>query len=91
MKFGLLGLIQSDLSDVDFNKIRFATDLGFHGLGAHLTLPADQVSEAAAERARSVIADQGLGFQAGCPDGRARRRRQADQPEPSWRLVAPPG
>lgn len=62
MKLGLLGLIESDLTDVDYNKIRWAAELGFHGLGAHLTVPATTVSQQAAQTAKSVIADQGLDF-----------------------------
>ena len=62
MKLGLLGLIQSDLTDVNYNKIRWAAELGFHGLGAHLTGPADAVSIETAQTAKSVIADQGLEF-----------------------------
>jgi sugar phosphate isomerase/epimerase len=62
MKIGLLGLIMSDLSDVDYNKVRFAAELGFHGLGAHLTVPADAISDAAAARVRAAFADQNLPF-----------------------------
>jgi sugar phosphate isomerase/epimerase len=62
MKIGLLGLIMSDLTDVDYNKIRFAAELGFHGLGAHLTVPAETVSDATAANVKTVIADQNLDF-----------------------------
>ncbi len=62
MKLGLLGLIQSDLTDVNYNKIRWAAELGFHGLGVHLTVPANTVSDETAETVKSVIADQGLDF-----------------------------
>jgi sugar phosphate isomerase/epimerase len=62
VKLGLLGLIQSDLTDVDYNKIRWAAELGFHGLGAHLTVPAVAVSHETALTVKSVIADQGLDF-----------------------------
>lgn len=62
MKIGLLGLIMSDLTDVDYNKIRFAAELGFHGLGAHLTAPADTISDATAANVRSIITDQNLEF-----------------------------
>ena len=62
MKLGLLGLIQSDLTDVDYNKIRWAAELGFHGIGAHLTVPAETVSEETATTVKTVIADQGLQF-----------------------------
>lgn len=62
MKIGVLGLIVSDLSDVDDNKIRFAAELGFHGLGAHLTVPAAEIPAARAATAAAVIAAQGLDF-----------------------------
>ncbi len=62
MKIGVLGLIASDLTDVDDNKARWAVELGFHGLGAHLTVPAETVSEETAAQARAAIARQGLDF-----------------------------
>lgn len=62
MKLGLLGLIESDLTDVNYTKIRWAADLGFHGLGAHLTVRADTVSDETALAVKSVIADLGLEF-----------------------------
>ncbi len=62
MKLGLLGLIESDLTDVNYNKIRWAAELGFHGLGVHLTVPADTISDETAHTVKSVIADQGLEF-----------------------------
>jgi len=62
MKIGVLGLIVSDLADVNYNKIRFAAELGFHGLGAHLTVPAGDIPRHRATAAVSVIADQGLDF-----------------------------
>ena len=62
MKIGVLGLIVSDLTDVDYNKIRWAADLGFHGVGAHLTVPADTVSDDTVATVKSVIADQNMDF-----------------------------
>jgi len=62
VKLGLLGLIESDLTDVNYNKIRWAAELGFHGLGAHLTVPAGNVSDETAHTVQSIIADQGLEF-----------------------------
>jgi sugar phosphate isomerase/epimerase len=62
MKIGLLGLIMSDLSDVNYNKIRWAAELGFHGVGAHLTVPASTISDQTAERVKSVFADQNMPF-----------------------------
>lgn len=60
MKIGLLGLIMSDLSDVDYNMLRFASDLGFHGLGAHLTVPAGTISDETAERVKAVFDEQNM-------------------------------
>ena len=62
MKVGLLGLIASDLTDVDHNLIRWAQELGFRGLGAHLTVPASTISDETARRVRSVVADLGMDF-----------------------------
>src|SRR5574341_825996 len=62
MKIGLLGLIVSDLTDVDYTKLRFATELGFHGIGAHLNVPASTVSDETAATVKAVFADQNLPF-----------------------------
>jgi sugar phosphate isomerase/epimerase len=62
MKIGVLGLIVGDLTDVDYNKIRWAAELGFHGVGAHLTVPADSVSAETVATVKSVIADQNIDF-----------------------------
>jgi sugar phosphate isomerase/epimerase len=62
MKIGLLGLIVSDLTDVDYHKIRWAAELGFHGIGAHLTVPADRVSDKTAANVKAVFADQNMPF-----------------------------
>lgn len=35
MRFGLLGLIKSDRSDVTYESVAFARELGFRGLDAH--------------------------------------------------------
>jgi L-ribulose-5-phosphate 3-epimerase len=62
MKIGLLGLIMSDLTDVNYDKLRFAADLGFHGVGAHLTVPASTISDQLAASVKSVFADQKMPF-----------------------------
>jgi len=62
MKIGLLGLINSDLNDVNYEKLRFAVELGFHGVGAHLTVPAETVSDEVAERVPKLFKDQNLPF-----------------------------
>lgn len=62
MKIGLLGLIASDLTDVDYNRIRWATELGFHGAGAHLSVPASTISDATAKNVQAVFAEQNFPF-----------------------------
>ncbi len=62
MKIGLLGLITSDLTDVDYNKLRWASELGFHGVGAHLSVPAKTVSDKTAATVKSVFDDQNMAF-----------------------------
>ncbi len=62
MKIGLLGLITSDFSDVNYDKLRFAADLGFHGIGAHLTVPARTISDETAARVKEVFANQRMPF-----------------------------
>lgn len=60
MRFGVLGLIWSDWSDVTYELVAFARELGFRGVGAHLTVPASTVSDETAERVRRAVADNGL-------------------------------
>ena len=62
MKIGALGYIVGDLTDVNYNKVRWAAELGFHGLGAHLTVPAESISDRTIANARAAMADQGLAF-----------------------------
>ncbi|MBK8023670.1 MAG: sugar phosphate isomerase/epimerase [Chloroflexi bacterium] len=62
MKIGLLGLFTSDLTDVTYDRLRFAADLGFHGVGAHISVPASTVSDQTAANAKSVFANQGMPF-----------------------------
>src|SRR5689334_22526388 len=58
MKIGLLGLVMSDWKDIDYNRIRFAVELGFHGVGAHLTVPASTITDELAAHVKSVYDDQ---------------------------------
>jgi sugar phosphate isomerase/epimerase len=60
MKIGLLGLIWSDWTDVDYNKIRWAAELGFHGVGAHLTVPASTITDELAAHVKKTFADQNM-------------------------------
>lgn len=58
MKIGLLGLVWSDWKDVDYNKIRYAHELGFHGVGAHLTVPASTITDELAAHVKSTYDNQ---------------------------------
>ena len=60
MRFGVLGVIWSDWSDVDRDLVAFARELGFTGMGAHLTVPAAAIDDATAERVREAVATNGL-------------------------------
>ncbi|MFN8377416.1 MAG: sugar phosphate isomerase/epimerase family protein [Anaerolineae bacterium] len=60
MKIGLLGLIWSDWSDVDYNRLRYAVELGFHGVGAHLTVPARTITDERAAAVRQVFDGQNV-------------------------------
>ena len=62
MRFGVLGVIWSDWTDVDYERVAFARELGFSGIGAHLTVPASTVGESVAENVRECIAGNGLDF-----------------------------
>lgn len=62
MKIGALGYIVGDLTDVDYDKVRWAAEVGFHGLGAHLTVPAETISARTIANAKAAMADQGLAF-----------------------------
>ena len=62
MKIGLLGLVASDWKDVDYNRIRFAAELGFHGVGAHLSVPASTITDELAAHVKSVYDDQKMPF-----------------------------
>ncbi len=62
MKIGLLGLVASDWTDVDYNRIRFAAELGFHGVGAHLTVPARAITDELAAHVKAVYNAQNMPF-----------------------------
>lgn len=62
MKFGVLGWIVGDLSDVDAELVAGAAAIGLTGTGAHLTLPADEVDREVAQRAVDCVRDGGLDF-----------------------------
>jgi sugar phosphate isomerase/epimerase len=62
MKIGLLGLIMSDLSDVTYDRMRWALDLGFHGVGAHLNVLAETIAPETAASARAAFDGVGMPF-----------------------------
>ena len=62
MKIGLLGLFTTNLTDVTRERIKWAGELGFHGVGAHLNVPASVIPQEAALRARDTFAEQGMPF-----------------------------
>ena len=62
MRLGVLGVIWSDWTDVDYERVAFARELGFAGIGAHLTVPAATISEAVAENVRAAIEGNGMDF-----------------------------
>jgi sugar phosphate isomerase/epimerase len=62
MRLGVLGIIWSDWTDVDEQQVAFARELGFSGIGAHLTVPASTISDELAANVRACIASNGLDF-----------------------------
>ena len=62
MRFGVLGVIWGDWTDVTHETVAFARELGFSGIGAHLTAPASTVSHEVAARVRASIDGNGLEF-----------------------------
>jgi sugar phosphate isomerase/epimerase len=55
MRFGVLGVIWSDWTDVTSESVAVARELGFSGLGAHLTVPAATISPATATAVRDSV------------------------------------
>jgi len=60
MRFGVLGVIWSDWTDVTYESVAFASELGFSGMGAHLTVPASTITDEVAQNVRECIAGNGL-------------------------------
>src|SRR5258706_5569139 len=60
MKIGFLGLIGSDWTDVNYEKLRWAVEHGFHGVGAHLSVPASTIPDERAQKVKQVFADQNM-------------------------------
>ena len=62
MKIGLLGLFTTNLTDVERSKVRWAGELGFHGVGAHLNVMANTIPDDVAHRAYDTYAEQAMPF-----------------------------
>jgi len=62
MRFGVLGVIESDWTEVSYETGAFARELGFQGLGAHLTVPASTITDEVGENVRQSIEGNGLEF-----------------------------
>jgi sugar phosphate isomerase/epimerase len=62
MRFGVLGVIWSDWTDVTYGSVAFAREIGFSGMGAHLTVPASTISDEVAANVRACIDANGLEF-----------------------------
>jgi sugar phosphate isomerase/epimerase len=62
MKIGVLGMIMSDLTDVDYELARRIAELGFHGTGAHLTVPASSIAPDTAANVKALLDAVGVEF-----------------------------
>jgi sugar phosphate isomerase/epimerase len=62
MRFGVLGVIWSDWTDVTYESVAFARELGFSGIGAHLTVPASAITDEVAENVRDCVSGNNLDF-----------------------------
>jgi sugar phosphate isomerase/epimerase len=60
MRFGVLGVIGSDWTDVTWEQGAFARELGFGGMGAHLTVAAAGISREVAENVRRCVVGNDL-------------------------------
>lgn len=62
MRFGVLGVIWSDWTDVTYESVAFARELGFSGMGAHLTVPASTITDEVAANVRDCVNGNDLDF-----------------------------
>jgi sugar phosphate isomerase/epimerase len=62
MRFGVLGVIWSDWTDVTYETVAFARELGFSGMGAHLTVPASTITDEVAANVKDCVRGNNLDF-----------------------------
>jgi sugar phosphate isomerase/epimerase len=62
MRFGVLGVIASDWTDVNYEKVAYARELGFTGIGAHVTVPASTITDDVVATVRESVEGNGLDF-----------------------------
>ncbi len=62
MRFGVLGVIDSDWTDVTYESVAVVRELGFTGIGAHLRVPASTITDDVAENVRTCISDNDMDF-----------------------------
>jgi sugar phosphate isomerase/epimerase len=62
MRFGVLGVIDSDWTDVSYETVAYARELGFTGIGAHLRVPASTISDEIADNVRACISGNNMDF-----------------------------
>ncbi len=60
MKIAVQGIFTTDLSEITYERVRFATELGFKGFGAHITVPAEHIPQSRIDTARARLADQDM-------------------------------
>jgi sugar phosphate isomerase/epimerase len=60
MNIAVQGIFTTDLSEVTYERVRFASELGFKGFGAHINVPAEQIPIARIDTARARLADQDM-------------------------------
>lgn len=60
MRLGVTGMIPGDFSQIDHYLIRKIAELGFTGVGAHLSGDPAKLSDAVIQQTRAVLSDHGI-------------------------------
>ncbi len=63
MRLGVTGMMPGNLADIDQPLVRKIAELGFSGVGMHLVGDPLDVSDATIQRAKSILAEQGIGLE----------------------------